>query len=62
LAGPLHGIKIIDMTSVMMGPYCTQTLGDYGADVIKVESPDGDVVRAIGPMRNPGMGPIFLNT
>ncbi|MDB5619583.1 MAG: L-carnitine dehydratase/bile acid-inducible protein [Tardiphaga sp.] len=50
------------MTSVMMGPYATQMLGDYGADVIKVEPPDGDVVRNIGPMRNPGMGPIFLNT
>jgi crotonobetainyl-CoA:carnitine CoA-transferase CaiB-like acyl-CoA transferase len=46
--GPLAGVKIIDMTSVMMGPYCTQTLGDYGADVIKVESPDGDVVRSSG--------------
>ena len=50
------------MTSVLMGPYATMTLGDYGADVIKVESPDGDVTRQIGPMRNPGMGPVFLNT
>jgi crotonobetainyl-CoA:carnitine CoA-transferase CaiB-like acyl-CoA transferase len=60
--GPLQGVKVIDMTSVLMGPYATQMLGDYGADVVKVESPDGDVVRNIGPMRNPGMGPIFLNT
>ena len=60
--GPLQGVKIIDMTSVLMGPYATQMLGDYGADVIKIESPDGDVTRLIGPMRNPGMGPVFLNT
>ena len=60
--GPLEGVKIVDMTSVLMGPYATQMLGDYGADVIKVESPDGDVTRQIGPTRHPGMGPVFLNT
>ncbi len=59
--GPLQGIRIIDMTSVLMGPFATQMLGDWGADVIKVESPDGDVVRQIGPQRNAGMGAIFLN-
>lgn len=60
--GPLKGLKVIDMTAVLMGPYCTQMLGDMGADVIKVEPPDGDMVRQIGPARHADMGPIFLNT
>jgi crotonobetainyl-CoA:carnitine CoA-transferase CaiB-like acyl-CoA transferase len=59
-AGPLAGIKIIDLTSVMMGPYATMILGDYGADVIKVESPDGDVMRHAAPMRHPQMGAMYL--
>lgn len=60
--GPLHGIRIIDMTSVLMGPFASQALGDMGADVVKVESPHGDLVRQIGPARHEDMGPIFLNT
>lgn len=59
--GPLSGLRIIDMSSVLMGPYATQMLGDFGADVVKVESPEGDLIRQIGPSRNPGMGPLFLN-
>ena len=61
LQGPLKGIKIIDMTSVLLGPYATQILGDLGADVIKVEGPGGDIIRGAGPHGENGMGPIFLN-
>lgn len=59
--GPLSGVRILDLSSVVMGPYATQVLGDLGADVIKVESPAGDNMRAVGPMRNAGMGHLYLH-
>jgi crotonobetainyl-CoA:carnitine CoA-transferase CaiB-like acyl-CoA transferase len=60
--GPLEGIRVIDLTSVVVGPLATQTLADYGAEVIKVESPTGDLGRTIGGLGvTPGMGPKFLH-
>ena len=57
---PLTGIRVVDMATVLMGPVATQILGDYGADVIKVEPPEGDVMRHAGAARNPQMGSMYL--
>ena len=59
--GPLSGIKIIDVSSILMVPYCTRILADLGAEVIKVETLEGDNTRYIGPSVNKGMGAVFLN-
>ncbi len=61
MAGALEGIRVIDMTSVLMGPTATQVLGDFGADVVKVEQPSGDTSRHVGAARNPGMAAGFLH-
>ncbi len=60
--GALDGVKVIDVSSILMGPFAGQLLGDMGAEVIKVEPPSGDNMRGVGPMRSPGMGPLYFHS
>lgn len=62
MAGALAGLRVIDLTAVLLGPTATQVFGDFGADVIKVESLSGDTTRLIGASREPGMAALFLHT
>ena len=60
MSGPLTGVRVVDCTTVVLGPWAAQQLGDLGADVVKVEPPEGDTTRQLGPMRNPNMGAFYL--
>lgn len=57
----LNGVRVLDLTAVVLGPFATQYLGDFGADVIKVEPPAGDNFRYVRPARSEDMGAGFLN-
>ena len=60
MTGPLDGIRVLDFTTTFSGPFCTLSLADLGADVIKVEAPGGDITRGLGTARVPGMTSIFI--
>ena len=59
--GPLAGVRVLDLSTVVSGPFCTQVLGDLGADVWKLENPRGDSTRMMGPPFKGGLTPIFAH-
>lgn len=60
-SSPLAGVRVLDLSSTFMGPYCTALLAQWGADVVKVEPPQGDVLRFVGDAQQIGLGPVFVN-
>ena len=59
---PLQGLRILDLSSVIFGPLASQILADYGAEVIKIEPPEGDSTRHTGPSKEAGMAAMFLGS
>jgi crotonobetainyl-CoA:carnitine CoA-transferase CaiB-like acyl-CoA transferase len=60
MSGPLSGVRVLDFSSVVTGPFCTMLMGDLGADIIKIESADGDILRHLNVTFKNGMGSFFV--
>ena len=59
--GPLAGVRVVELSTTIMGPYCGLLLAELGAEVVKLEAPTGDIARQLGVGRSPGMSAIYLN-